>query len=385
MKKKVYTRPQAEAEFVHALTRQVGYTAGAFSIQRMADIVSLFEDASAYQFELVKRLTSVSSEGEPLSEKYATDVLSFAAELGIVSKLPGASVPHLSRFVLSDAGVAIRAARAVAPDLESLILEHLILENDADAYLRVLSLLHTNSSDTAETFANDFRDAVLRAREVRLQWLKAAFPSKPVLLRLIKCGSAQVHWLKVKKLGLVEIERPGTDFGRHHFSPRKTWTGELGHFDALTKQLTPSGLQFMNLAGWSSNNANAHWISPPAECLNFLRVPETVRGDLCGPSAPTLDLLRPSSLEYEPTPELTATAAEFLRAAFDHIKLVHARQALTSPLKYFLVAQERVMGRRLDLELILQTVSRTYPKDFAFFSSRSGALAYYQVRRTESG
>ncbi len=117
MRKRVYTRPQVEAEFIHALTRQVGYTAGAYSIKRMADLVSLFDDANAYQFELVKRLTSVTTAAEQLTDKYATDVLNFAGELGIVAKLPSVGAPHLSRFVLSDAGIAIRAARASFPIL----------------------------------------------------------------------------------------------------------------------------------------------------------------------------------------------------------------------------------------------------------------------------
>lgn len=385
MRKRVYTRPQVEAEFIHALTRQVGYTAGAFSIKRMAGLVSLFDDANAYQFELVKRLTSMTTASEQLTDKYASDVLNFARELGIVAKLPGASAPHLSRFVLSDAGVAIRAARAVAPELEALILEHLILENDADAYLRVLYLLSTKTSAPVDEISGDFRDLVFTTREKRFEWLLSAFPSKPVLMRLIKSGTAQVHWLKVKKLGIVEPERPSNDFGRHHVAPRKSWASELGHYDAASKQLTSSGLALMSLAKWSDDSVSAHWISPPEECLELLRVPASLREGLCGAAAPTLDLFRPSCEEQYPSKELVCAAAEFLTAAFEHIRLFHARQALTSPLRYFLVAYERHNCVRIDLETLLQEISRMYPKEFSFFSSRSGVLAYYQLRGRSHG
>ncbi len=383
MRRHVYNRRQAEAAFVHALTRQVGYTAGAFSILRMAGIVSLFDDANAYQFELIRRLAAVGSSGEPLTAKYAADVLSFASELGIISKLPGASAAHLARYVLTDAGVAIRAARAVDPELERLVLEHLILENDADAYLRVLWLLSSAPDKSSDELATDFRDLVFATREARFAWMQTRFPSKPVMMRLVKGGPSQVHWLKVNRLGAVELERPSADFGRHHFAPRKSWAAELGHFDASTKQISAAGHQFLKWAGWLGEKAANHWISPPEECLEFLRVSHG--GELFGPQAPALDLLRPEAPDCEPDDQLVAATADFLRSAFDHIRLVHARQALTSPVIYFLLRHERTAGRRYDMEAVLQAVARAYGKEISFFSSRSGTLAYYQLKKSRHG
>jgi hypothetical protein len=349
----------------------------------MAGIVSLFDDANAYQFELIKRLTAVGSSGEPLTEKYATDVLSFASELGIISKLPGASAAHLARYVLTDAGVAIRAARAVDPGLERLVLEHLILENDADAYLRVLWLLSSAPDKSSDELATDFRDLVFATREARFAWMLTRFPSKPVMMRLLKGGPSQVHWLKVNRLGVVELERPSADFGRHHFAPRKSWAAELGHFDASTKRVSPAGHHFLKRAGWLGEKAANHWISPPEECLEFLRVSNG--GELFGREAPALNLLRPEAAECEPDEHLVAATAEFLREAFDHIRLVHARQALTSPVTYFLLQRERKAGRRYDMDAVLQAVARAYGKEISFFSSRSGTLAYYQLKKSRHG
>lgn len=379
----MYSRAQAEAEFIHAFTRQVGYTAGAASIKRMAGIVEHFDDANAYQFELVKRLTSVSQSPERLAEKYATDVLNFAAELGIIAKLPSSGAPHLSRFVLADAGVAIRAARAVAPDLEPLVLEHLILENDADAYLRVLWLLKSKPLAPSDELAADFLQLVFAARETRFDWLQQAFPSKPVLLRLLKSGTAKIHWLKAKQPGFVAPEKPSPDFGRHHFSPRKSWAIEMGHYDSDSKLLTDAGLRFMTFANWSDDAPERHWISPPVECLSFLRA--RVSSVLVGAASPTFDMMRPSGEPEEPDPGLIKAAADFLRAAFNHIRLVHARQALTSPLKYFVLKRERETGKRYDIDNLLLSLARSYSTEFSFLSSRSGTLAYYQLRKSLNG
>jgi hypothetical protein len=380
MQRRVYSRAQAEAEFVHALTRQVGYTAGAYSVQRMAGIVAHFEDANAYQFELVKKLTAVGSSADPLTEKYATDVLNFAGELGIIAKLPGASAPHLSRYVLTDAGVAIRAARAVRPELEQLVLEHLILENDADAYLRVLHLLCGARAQSGADLSMEFRDTISDMRLTRLSWLQQAFPSRPLLLRLVKGGPSQVHWMRPNRLGVIELDKLSSDFGRHHFTPRKTWASELNHVDPASKGLTPLGQDFMSRAGWRSDNASEHWIAPANECMASLRI--SVGQHLYGASCPTLELMRPRAPLKEPDSGLVELTADFLRSVFPHIRLVHARQALTSPITYFLLDHERSVGERFDQQLLLQMVAKAYGKEFSFLSSRSGTLAYYQLRKS---
>ncbi len=383
MHRRVYSRAQAESEFVHALTRQIGYTAGAYSVQRMAGIVAHFEDANAYQFELLKKLTSLGASAEPLTDKYATDVLNFAGELGIIAKLPGASAPHLSRYVLTDAGVAIRAARAIQPELERLVLEHLILENDADAYLRVLSLVGEIAPRSGDDLSAKFRDLISDMRLTRLAWLREAFPSKAVLTRLVRGGPSQVHWLKPNRLGVIELDNLSADFGRHHFTPRKTWAAELNHVDATGKGLSATGREFVSRAGWREESPGAHWIGPATECMASLRV--SADGHLFGAAGPTIDLLRPESPLREPDQQLVEQTAEFLRMAFPHIRLVHARQALTSPVTYFLLHHERRFGERFDQQLLLQMVAKQHSKEFAFFSSRSGTLAYYQLRKSTNG
>jgi hypothetical protein len=379
VKKTFFTRSQAEDELVHALTRQIGYTAGGFSILRMAGIVDLFSDASAYQFELVKRLRSVGSEDNSLSEKYATDLLSFASELGIMKKLPGATAPHLSRFAVTDAGVSLRAARAVLPSLGALVLEHLVLENDADAYLSILNLLADPDVANGQVDGGArFRELVVSMRHQRLAWLEQAFPTKALLLRIMKSGSHQVHWLKADGLGRISLDEPKADFGRHHFGPRKSWAVELGHFDASAKALTARGQNFLKLAHWSPASEK-NWIAPPKECTAYLRV--AANDKLRGPEGPAFDLLRPDLPAIVPPAEVVQRARDFLRTSFPHIQLVHARQAPTAVLNYFLLLLEQELGVRVDPEVVIREIAKESSDEFAFFSSRTGGLAYYQLRK----
>lgn len=384
MQRRVFSRAQAEAEFVHAMTRQVGYTAGAYSIKRMAEIVAHFDDATAYQFELQKKLLAVGAEERQLTDKYATDILHFAGELGIIQKLQGASAPHLARYVLTDAGVAIRAAREINPKLEQLVLEHLVLENDADAYLRVLSLLQERASQRTDETVTEFRDQIMQMREARLSWIKSAFPTKPILMRLVKGGPSQIHWLKANRVGLVELDRLSNDFGRHHFSPRKSWATEMGHCSQDGRTIAERGLDLLKRSGWDGlNRAGQHWITPSQETLEYLRI-SSIHG-LFGVDGPTLDLLRPKAEIEVPDAQLVELTADFLRRAFVHIRLFHARQAPTSPAIYLTVDYERTSGRRFNHTEVLAAVAKEYGHEFSFLSSRSGALAYYQLRRAANG
>ena len=179
---------------------------------------------------------------------------------------------------------------------------------------------------------------------------------------------------------MAKIERPSADFGRHHFTPRKTWAEELGHFDKDKKEVTDNGKNFLSNTGWDGSRASEHWISPSDDCRMFLRTP--TGGALIGFKSPTLDLLRPQAEEVQPTKQLIEDAANFLRSVFDHIKLDHARQALTAPLTYFLLNKEIMDGKRYNIDNLLESIARTHRSEIAFFSSRSGKLAYYQLRKS---
>jgi hypothetical protein len=374
---KVYTRSRAEQELVHALTRQIGYTTGAFSIKRMAGIVNEFRQASAYQFELVKALLARAS-SDSISEKYATEILNFAGELGIISKMAGTAAAHLSKYVLTDAGVALRASRAGYGRLETLVLEHLILENDADAYLTVLSAIAEDPDRSAADLAALFTEEVKLMRAKRLAWLETAFPTRAVLTRLLKDGAkSRVHWLKLDRLQRIEADEPGADFGRHHATPRKTWTVELGHCRSDSGCIAESGSDLLRRVQWPGRGGDS-WIAPSPECLAFLKARPTQ--SLRGASAPTLDLLRIDADTKPPSDEIVAKAATFLRNTFEEIRLVHAHQAPTAALRYFAVLLEHEHSQRISVDEMLVLLAKQYAQDFAFLSSRMGPFAYYQLR-----
>lgn len=388
---RVYTRQRAEQELVCALTRQNGYTSGAFGISRMAGIVEHFRQANAFRFELAKSLTRMSSESgresegtrvrspKALEDKYANDVLSFTAEMGIIERVPSPGPAHLSKFMLSAMGVGIRAARAsdCKEEMEKLVLEHAILEHDADAYLTVLCLLRGDSSFTSEQFSDHFLEEIQLQRKCRADWMAKAFPVKAILTRLVRDGGRQVRWFKVERNRFGSVDLPKKDFGRHHALPRKSWAVELQHYDPDAKQLTEAGERMLQVSCWPGIGGRG-WIAPSQECMKFLRV--SAEECLYGANAPTFELLREQGIPIGAQEDVVQKSADFLERVFDSIRLFHARQAPTSVLRYYLIILERELKRRFDHDEVLRAVARDFPNRFSFYSSRTGALAYYQVR-----
>jgi hypothetical protein len=370
----IFSREAAEAELLRALSRQIGYTTGAFSLLRMAKLVSLFTDATAYQFELVKLLqTNGLDSSDKLTEKYTGEILNFVSSLGILQRLAGASSAHLTRYGLTDAGVAIRAADGI-PLLKNLVLTDVVLENDADAYILTLRLLaHARPDTKADELAIAFRDSVTQVRKHRLEWCKSVFPNKTLLHRF----TDKVPWIKRSRLGDLSIEEPKADFGRHHFGPRKRWAVELGHATE-SNTMTGEGLALLSL--FEADPGSSVWLSPPAAVLSYLRINNAT---LNGPYAPAIELLRPKGPEHPPTKQVVEMVADFLESSFPSIRLVHARQASTAAAKYFLNQVERTTGCRISWDQTVRLVSQQYAARFSFFSSRQGHIAYYQVRRND--
>ena len=368
------TRTTAENQLLRALSRQIGYTTGAYSIVRMAQLVSLFTDSTAYQFELVKILQEKGlDQDEALSPKYASEILNFATSLGILYRLPHAGgLAHLSRFGLTDAGIALRAS-STKPLLRQLVLTDLVLQNDADAYILTLQLLAATAS--SEQLATRFLQHVTDMRVRRLRWLTSAFTNKTLLDRF----TARVFWIKKSRLGALEADKPKADFGRHHFGPRKSWAIQLGHFNEKDHLLTPTGSRL--LSKFSPSSPPAFWLSPPKEALDLLRLP--VPTEFAGPPEPAIDLLRPSlGPEAPPTPHIISSIVSFLVESFPTIRLHHARQASIAAAQYYLRVLEQEVGCRTSWDETLKLVAQQHAELFSFFTNRQGHIAYYQLRKT---
>jgi hypothetical protein len=371
----IFSRAAAETALVKALTRQIGYTTGAYSIERMAKLVTLFSDATAYQFELVRLLqTEPLDFSENLSEKYATEILNFACSLGIFYRLPGTSAAtHLARYGLTDAGVALRAA-AKFQALRPLVLTDLILENDADAYILALHLLSKATADTKnDELAAEFRSCVYGMRAKRLEWLIAAFPNKTLLHRF----TDKISWIKRSTRGGLDVEEPKQDFGRHHWGPRKSWAQELGHCSA-SNQISADGNALLSL--FKLHEPATIWLAPSPQVLDYLRIKNSHL--LEGPREPVIDLLLPIGSPSSPSPDVVEQVACFLEESFIHIRLHHARQASTAAARYYLHLLEIQRGGRISWEETMRAINAQYASRFSFFSSRQGQLAYYQLRKS---
>jgi hypothetical protein len=84
------SRAELEAYLVKALSRYIGYTAGAFDLDRIFSVLEFFADApSAYQTELVdflrkKAQTEDGGEESAPGDVYLNDVIDFATSMQII-------------------------------------------------------------------------------------------------------------------------------------------------------------------------------------------------------------------------------------------------------------------------------------------------------------
>lgn len=369
-----YTRTQAEHQLAHSLSRQIGYTTGAFSLKRMAKLVALFGNSYAYQFELVRELLSRGlGDSSKLHEDYALGVVDFATRLGIVSRQLSVGPTHLQRYVLTDHGIALRAAQPKYPDLEILVLESLVLENDADAYFNAIEILLGSEEAASLDAAAAFRNRIYRLRCERVEWLVNAIPNQTLNEKVITL----LPWVKIDKRKNIVVRPIGIDFGRHHFFPRRQWAmEELMHWNAADSALTLRGKEIYQRI--SGINCKYKWIAPHPSVLKILQpkpgaFPNTV-------SAPCLDLLRPVGHEIEPSSRLINDVADFLEDTFPLIRLHHARQASTSAAFFYLRQRERELNQQFSWQSTIEAVSKIHRSRFSFFSSRESKLAHYQVR-----
>jgi hypothetical protein len=372
------SRSVYERQLAHALARHIGYTTGAFSLDRLADVSGLFPKASAYSFELVKHIQDRPLGSKPLTEGYATEVVNFCTALGLLERLETSGNAKLARFRLSSEALALRAATALEiTELRRLVLTALLVENDADGYGLLLDLLDvgmTIKEREGQGLADRYLAQTKLFREERWQWLQRVFPQRVLQRRIAE----QIYWLRVPKQGEVVILEPKSDFGRHHSTPRKGWAESLAHASAHTHELTQGGKEL--LSRLRRDAPRYRWVAPPKATFEALKIPAALVPRT--PHGPAWDLLRPHSLESDQIPEpLVHEVARFMREAYPHLKLHHANQAPTAPVGMFVYVKERELGRRLSRRALLELVFREYASYFAPMSSRTEKLAFYLLRK----
>lgn len=349
-------------------------------MDRLSEITSEINKPSIYGFELVKaiQLRPRAGQSESLSDEYASDIVNFCAATGLIHRIHGAGSPKLTKYTLSTEALVLRAASALKiVGLREIVLVTLLLENDADGYGLMLELLESAQHDEerrGHQLAERYLASTKAMRASRLAWLHTVFPHE-VLLRRI---AADVPWLRLTKRGQLELNEPQKDFGRHHSAPRNGWAVALGHAETDTRRLTDRGEELLHRIRGTQNHYS--WIGPTEDVFAQLKIP--LDRVVSGPRAPIRNLLRPShNVEvYEIDEPVYRDFVNFMREAFPYLKLVHANQAPTAPLEYYLLLKERHLGYRISLNSILERAFKENSESFAPLSSRSSKMAYYLVR-----
>ena len=377
------SRSELEADLARALSRHIGYTAGAYGIDRIVGITSFFEHKpSLYQFELTQHLINQSSnDRRQIKEGYAAEILNFAIGLGIIYKVADGATPRVNRFALTAEGATIKSALAKREDeLIKFTLIGLVLESDCDIYGLILDIIddqHVYGTILQEMFLERFENL---ARD-RIKWLTASFPNRTLRDRIAK----QVTWIRKDSKGYGwQYKQPSKDFGRHHVTPRVGWAKWLGHIKPGWSSSTTNGspLTFSGtrlLHAVRGPSSRYMWLGPPSDTQDALRIPESNRRD--GPWSPSWNLLRPrdfrtSSYDIQ---NIADEVAVFMETHYDELRLIHANQASIKSVMPFIHFIERKFGYSVQKESVLDRLFGIGSR-FNLLSTRNDRYGYYQRR-----
>ena len=387
------SRSNLESDLAKALSRHIGYTTGAYYIDRIASITAEFRDKpSLYQFELTRYLAGWSSGGsQRSSEDYTSGIINFAVGLGIIYKVSSGATSRVNRFAITPEGSTIRSALAHEEnDLVKFTLTGLVLESDSDAYVLLLDILD-ETSVSGPALHNLFQDRFRQLRDERMVWLYSAFPNRILRGRIESktswADSRTSRTLKNRTTSDRALGPLASHFGRHHVTPRLGWAEWFNHIDrrkASSKAdlltLTPDGRELLTTL--RANSSRYTWLGPRSGTQEALRIP--MSHQKVGPFSPAWELMRPKNTKDSESAiqTLACHVADFMRTHYNTLKLVHANQAPVSSVLPFIYYQERNLGYQVPTELVLDRLFRP-GSSFNALSTRFERYGYFQIRTDE--
>lgn len=358
-------REVAERNLAHALDRHIGYTTGAYGLDRIAGVTLVFEGRTTIlDIEIVNWLTKKYC----VKKNYAKGILDFAVGLGLLERFEYAGTS--TRIGLTELGRSYRGACHCKNDpLQSLILTYAVLSSDCDLYGLLLDSFICNRKE--ESSAQQLAIRLQTLREKRLVWLREYLPN--VILR--RRITDKVSWFRKGGGDTDSVDiSVADDFARHHSTPRKKWAQSLGHIRDLG-EATPFGEEIRNRI--RDDDGSYFWLGPDPGTLEELRLPEEAKRQ---PLGPAWSLLRPPPPPQEASVEDISSLATFMEEAYPSIRLVQSNQASIDTVLPFLYMKERDAGVRYDENEILHRLFSEYQDRFAPMSKRSGLIGHYQLR-----
>jgi hypothetical protein len=376
------SRGQLEASLAHSLSRYIGYTTGAYGIERFVEILNLFSGKPfVYHFELVEQLKQQALPRKPekqLTDKYSAGIVDFISALGLIRLALGARGPQVNpklvKFELTEYGRSLRAACELGLDeYRIFLLEALLAEYDADIYCLVLEYYYSGGSTDLKRYV---KSRMREVRQYRIDWIEKTIPHKFLREKII----GGVSWIESASnfTQLTQADIPDS-FLRHHVTPRNGWAREVGHIDSEAQRLTSRGKKYFErfcVGGLYS------WIGPGAEVMEKLKISEMPQGGVVGSPH---DLIRgevklcrsPSSV---PSEAELIEVADYMVNGFSFMKLASANQASIGNVQLYLNFIESRTGRTFNLTEVMERLIKSNSHLFAAVSSRNARLGYYQLR-----
>ena len=370
-------RVDLESALARALSRYIGYTTGAYDLDRIVSTVDAFEaSSSVYVSELIARLRSraLSGEGESASPRapddaYLSEVLHFAEALSIIEGVSPKEA-RVRRYAPTERGRALRGARASEDrDFYRFFLTRIVLLADADALFPILEYYCDPSSASLQEHYCAFH-ATLRKRRIR--WLMGAFPEPILLSRIAK----RIPWLRPQKDRGRRLHPDVLSMttARHHTTPRRGWLRALDLLDNQGECLTEFGVAIRKMLAW---NGDFFWLGPARSVQEELGIIPAVR--MPGPFEDAVGL---GAAAMTPTRDenaaLLTDTAQLMRQAYRSTKLQHAAQAtLLLPLEYIRYRQF-VDGRSYREDAIISGVFEKWRGEFVRLSARIGHVGFFK-------
>ena len=358
-------RDEHERHLARALDRSIGYTKGAFDLNRIASVPTLFQGRStSWDVELVNSLLK----DHDIRKDYAEGILDFGAGLGLIAKLKGQS--NATRIRLTDLGRSYcAAAYCNNVELQNFVLTYAVLEADCDLYGVLLNALQEEryDHDTPSLLGRELQD--LRKR--RISWLEEYLPD----YRLRRRITERISWLRKKppepKSASVAVK---SNYARHHSIPRRGWATSLGHVLASGK-LSVFGQELCRRI--RGDDGLYFWIGPAPAVWENLKLPDEARRE---PAGPVWNILRPRQAVSE-SEKIVDRLAEFMAQVYPAVRMEQSNQASLGTVLPFLYWQEWQLGVRTIEADVLRRLFSKYGHRFAPMSKRHELLGHYQVRQ----
>lgn len=369
----VGTRDDAERRLAGALSRHIGYTSGAYDLDRIFSTLQPFTTrTSAYRDELVAFLQEAGGKraDEGKSSDYLGEVLSFATSMGLLEAVSSRDA-KLVRYAATEIGRSALGAQAVENSaFLRFFIAKIVLQADADFLLPLLLYYQEGKDGELVPYFAEFVESL---RNKRLDWLNTAFPERVLFERI----ASQIPWLKKSKSQnrLYQVDLPTANTARHHATPRNGWIEQLGMFNREAGQLTKFGA---DVARALAPSGNYFWLAPASDVLAALAISTAPAGEPEDEMSFHHDAMPPSQAELD---GLVEDLKEVLIQAYGAGKLIHASQASLRVGVEYVSFRCYADQRSYDWEPVTDAVFQRNKDLLQRYSAKKGKLGFYKVQR----